>query len=539
MNLKNLSISKKTFLAKDTHKSIAGFEFDSAINPGFSNFCEYFKYSKDFRPLVKKNGESSQLQQIDAWDIKPASDIQKDLEELNQYILEYSLSPIELAQTVGHQPQNLVNLAYKVLQRQIPVEIDDVLVLPGSSMIAIYYALNIAFQNHYQEFHKGIFGSIEDDISEDQNQKKLLYKKPCVIGVEGAFKCGGSFPYLLGGELIYAQSTGEKFTVTALSIREAFELAEKSDRLPVAFIWEEPTALGFIFRDEALGEIADLLKEYLAKYPDMIILIDAYNGGLFKEDKIPSLYEYPEIRKNAIYTTSMRKKIPAANWGLITPIACGNKTLKDKLSIFFGSNSFYTVSQFSKLETLVASNIMEKFLAQGGSVDYQFENFDYTTKEIDKINQELGAEIMRPYANPEAGINYFIQFDSSFLSEKSCRDAQHLCQTLSLITGLHCSIPSAMGIPGFGVRVNLMRGQQALTEEGFNNSQEYIDEVLNRLKYFLLALEKSIFSFNNFEEIIACEGDELEKFSEQIISAQNKFFAFMNQKNNNLVSHWH
>ncbi len=125
---------------------------------------------------------------------------------------------------------------------------------------------------------------------------------------------------------------------------------------------------------------------------------------------------------------------------------------------------------------------------------------------------------MRPYANPEAGINYFINFESSFLSEKDCRDAQHLCQTLSLITGLHCSIPSAMGIPGFGVRINLMRGQQALTEEGFKNSQEYIDEVLNRLKYFWLALEKGMFSFNDFEKIIASEGKELEKKSEQIIA---------------------
>lgn len=170
----------------------------------------------------------------------------------------------------------------------------------------------------------------------------------------------------------------------------------------------------------------------------MVILIDAYNGGLFKEDKIPSLYEDPLIRNNAIYTTSMRKKIPAANWGLVTPIACGNKTLKEKLSIFFGSNSFYTVSQFSQLETLVASNIMEKFLERGGSVDYQFENFDYATRKIAQINQELGTELIRPYANPEAGINYFIQFDTALLVEKSCRDAQHLCQTLSVITGLHC-----------------------------------------------------------------------------------------------------
>ncbi len=368
-----------------------GFEFDPIINPGFANFCEYFRYSKDFRPLVKKIGESSQLQQIEAWDIKPASDIQKDLEQLNEYLLEYSLSPIELAQTVGHQPQKLLELAYKVLQKQIPVEIDDVLVFPGSSMIAIYYALSIAFQKHYQEFHDGIFGSVQDKVNDLQNFKKLLYKKPCVIGVEGSFKCGGSFPYLLGGELIYAQSTGEKFTVTAAAIKEAFEAAQNSDRVPVAFIWEEPTALGFIFRDEALADIAALIEQELVKYPEMVILIDAYNGGLFKEDKIHSLYEYPEIRKNAIYTTSMRKKIPAANWGLITPIACGSKTLKEKLSIFFGSNSFYTVSQFSKLETLVASQIMEKFLERGGSVDYQFENFDYATKKIAQINQELGA----------------------------------------------------------------------------------------------------------------------------------------------------
>ncbi len=511
-----------------------GFEFDPAINPGFSNFCGYFRYSKDFRPLVKKIGERSELKQIEAWDIKPASDIQKDLEQLNEYLLEYSLSPIQLAQTVGHQPQNLVNLACKILQRQITVELDDVLVLPGSSMIAIYYALSIAFQSHYQKFHDGIFGSIQDEISEVQNQKKLFYKKPCVIGVEGSFKCGGSFPYLLGGELIYAQSTGEKLTVTAESIREAFDAAEKSDRVPIAFIWEEPTALGFIFRDEALVEIANLLKEYLAKYPDMIILVDAYNGGLFREDKIPSLYEYPEIRQNCIYTTSMRKKIPAANWGLITPIACGNKVFKEKLSVFFGSNSFYTVSQFSQLETLVASNIMEKFLEQGGSVEYQFDNFDYAARKIAQINQELGKELIHPYANPEAGINYFIEFDASFLEQQSCRDAQHLCQGLSVITGLHCSIPSAMGIPGFGVRINLIRGQQALTLEGFNNSQEYIDEALNRLKFFLLALEKGIFSFKNFEEIIASEAQELEKFSEQIIAAQNKFFAFMNHTNNNL-----
>ncbi|NET66959.1 MAG: hypothetical protein F6K63_22235 [Moorea sp. SIO1G6] len=509
-----------------------GFEFDPAINPGFSNFCEYFRYSKDFRPLVKQIGESSQLQQIEAWDIKPASDLQQDLKQLNEYIQEYSLSPIELAQTVGHQPQKLINLAYQVLKRQIPVEIDDVLVLPGSSMIAIYYVLSIAFQNHYQKFHDGIFGSIPAQVNDTQNQKKLLYKKPCVIGVEGSFKCGGSFPYLLGGELVYAQSSGNKFTVTAASIKEAFDSAQKSDRVPVAFIWEEPTALGFILRNEALAEIAELIKEYLAKYPDMVILIDAYNGGLFREDKIPSLYEYPEIRKNAIYTTSMRKKIPAANWGLITPIACGNQTLKQKLSIFFGSNSFYTISQFSQLETLVASNIMEKFLERGGSVEYQFNNFDYATKKIAQINQELGKELISPYANPEAGINYFIQFDASFLEQQSCRDAQHLCQTLSLITGLHCSIPSAMGIPGFGVRINLMRGQQALTLEGFNNSQEYIDEALNRLKYFLLALEKGMFSFNDFEEIIASEGKELEKFAERIIAAQNKFFAFMDPKSN-------
>ncbi|NEO45629.1 MAG: ferrochelatase [Moorea sp. SIO4A3] len=396
--------------------------------------------------------------------------------------------------------------------------------------------MSIAFQNHYQKFHDGIFGSIPDQVNDTQNQKKLLYKKPCVIGVEGSFKCGGSFPYLLGGELVYAQSSGDKFTVTASSIKEAFDSAQKSDRVPVAFIWEEPTALGFILRNEALAEIAELIKEYLAKYPDMVILIDAYNGGLFREDKIPSLYADPLIRKNAIYTTSMRKKIPAANWGLITPIACGNKTLKEKLSLFFGSNSFYTVSQFSKLETLVASNIMEKFLNQGGSVEYQFENFDYATRKIAQINHELGVELISPYANPEAGINYFIQFDDSFLSEKSCRDAQHLCQTLTLITGLHCSIPSAMGIPGFGVRINLMRGQQALTEEGFKNSQEYIDEVLNRLKYFLLALEQGIFSFNDFEEIIACAGKDLEIFSEPIISLQNNFLAFMNVKDSKLVS---
>ena len=335
---------------------------------------------------------------------------------------------------------------------------------------------------------------------------------------------------------MYAQSTGEKFTVTAASIKEAFDAAEKRDRVPVAFIWEEPTALGFLFKNEGLAEIADLLKQYLAKYPDMVILIDAYNGGLFKEDKIPSFYEDPIIRKNAIYTTSMRKKIPAANWGLITPISCGNKILKEKLSIFFGSNSFYTVSQFSKLETLVDSNIMEKFLKQGGSVDYQFENFDYATRKISQINQELGAELMRPYANPEAGINYFIQFDAALLSEQYCRDAQHLCQTLSLITGLHCSIPSAMGIPGFGVRINLMRGQQALTEERFKNSQEYIDEILKRLKYFLLYLQEGISSFNDFKEIITCESQDLENFSEQIISEQNNFLEFMNGKNSKLLS---
>ncbi|NER25695.1 MAG: hypothetical protein F6J86_07505 [Symploca sp. SIO1B1] len=489
--------------------------------------------------MIKRIGEESKLQQIEAWDIKPASDLQKDLDQLNEYLLEYDLSPIQLAQTVGHQPQNLINLAYEILKRQIPVEIDDVLVLPGSSMIAIYYVLSIAFQNHYQKFHDGIFGSISDPVSSIQNQKKLSYKKPCVIGIEGSFKCGGSFPYLLGGELVYAQSSGEKFTVTAASIKEAFDSAQKSDRVPVAFIWEEPTALGFILRDETLAEIAELLKEYLAKYPDMIILIDAYNGGLFREDKIPSLYEDTEIRKNAIYTTSMRKKIPAANWGLITPIACGNKILKEKLSLFFGSNSFYTVSQFSQLETLVASQIMEKFLQRGGSVEYQFNNFDYAAQKIAQINQELGKELMHPYANPEAGINYFIQFDSSFLEQQSCRDAQHLCQGLSLITGLHCSIPSAMGIPGFGVRINLMRGQQALTLEGFNNSQEYIDEALNRLKYFLLALEKNIFSFKDLEEIIASDSQELENFSDQIISAQNNFLTFMNGKNSKLVSVTH
>lgn len=81
---------------------------------------------------------------------------------------------------------------------------------------------------------------------------------------------------------------------------------------------------------------------------------------------------------------------------------------------------------------------MEKFLERGGSVDYQFENFDYATRKIAQINQELGTELIRPYANPEAGINYFIQFDTALLVEKSCRDAQHLCQTLSVITGLHC-----------------------------------------------------------------------------------------------------
>lgn len=177
-----------------------------------------------------------------------------------------------------------------------------------------------------------------------------------------------------------------------------------------------------------------------------------------------------------------------------------------------------------------------KFLNQGGSVDYQFVNFDYATKKIAQINQELEQELISPYANPEAGINYFIQFDADFLAEKSCRDAQHLCQVLSVVTGLHCSIPSAMGIPGFGVRVNLMRGQQALTEEGFNSSQEYIDEVLDRLKYFLLSLEKGIFSFKDFEEIVASEGKELEDFSEKIIDIQNHFFAFKQTKKSNVVT---
>lgn len=517
-----------------------GFKFNPAINPGFSNFCEYFRYSKDFRPLVTAIGQNSELQQIKAWDIKPASDLQKDLEELNDYLLEYGLSPTQLAQTVGHQPQKLVDLAYQVLKGQIPVGADDVLVLPGSSMIAIYYVLNIAFQNHYQKFHDGIFSPItEPNNSEENQQKKLAYKKPCVIGAEGSFKCGGSFPYLLGGELVYAQSNGDKFTVTADSLRAAFESAEQNDRVPVAFIWEEPTALGFILRDDDLGDIAALLQEYLAKYPDMIILIDAYNGGLFRENKIPSLYEYPEIRKHAIYTTSMRKKIPAANWGLITPIACGSQTLKKKLSIFFGSNSFYTVTQFSQLETLVATNIMEKFLAQGGSVDYQFENFDYATNRIAEINQELGAERLRPYANPEAGINYFIQFETDFLESKSCRDAQHLCQTLSLVSGLHCSIPSAMGIPGFGVRVNLMRGEQALTEEGFANSKDYIDDVLNRLKYFLIALEQGIFTFSEFDKIVASQGDALKPFAGEIMATQNEFFAFMNGQKNTTVQPKH
>ena len=179
---------------------------------------------------------------------------------------------------------------------------------------------------------------------------------------------------------------------------------------------------------------------------------------------------------------------------------------------------------------------MEKFLDRGGSVQYQFDNFDYATRKIAQINEELGRELMFPYANPEAGINYFIQFDSSFLEEKSCRDAQHLCQGISLITGLHFSIPSAMGIPGFGVRVNLMRGEQALAIEGFKNSQEYIDEVLNRLKYFLLSLEKGIFSFNEFEKIISCEDNKLEKFSDEIISAQNKFMEFMSLKDSKLLS---
>lgn len=59
---------------------------------------------------------------------------------------------------------------------------------------------------------------------------------------------------------------------------------------------------------------------------------------------------------------------------------------------------------------------------------------------------------------------------------------------------------------------------------------------LNRLKYFLLSLQQGIFSFDDFEEIIACEGKDLDKFSQQIVAAQNKFLGFMNVKDSKLVS---
>lgn len=102
----------------------------------------------------------------------------------------------------------------------------------------------------------------------------------------------------------------------------------------------------------------------------------------------------------------MRKKIPAANYGLVTPIACGSDELKQKISIFFGSNSFHTVHPFSRLHYLVAKSILEQFLEKGSSVNYNFPIFDFAASLIDEVNTSLDDTYLRPYASPDAGINY-------------------------------------------------------------------------------------------------------------------------------------
>lgn len=59
-------------------------------------------------------------------------------------------------------------------------------------------------------------------------------------------------------------------------------MTEKGERIPVAFIWEEPTAMGYIFQEKELSQFIEVLKSQLSTYPQMIILVDPYNGGLFQ-----------------------------------------------------------------------------------------------------------------------------------------------------------------------------------------------------------------------------------------------------------------
>lgn len=510
---------------------VSGYEINSGIYQGFYHFGEYFTYASNFRSQVVRIGNDSKLTQIEAWDIYPDSDIKLDVSTIDKKIMSKSLTPMKLAEIVGHQPETLKELSYEVLKRQISVNKNQVLVLPGSSMIAIFYTLNIAFQQHFQRFHDEHFEAINRKSSFIRKFRRFTYRKPCVIGVQGSFKCGGSFPFLNGGELIYAESLGSNFIPTAQSISDAFSIAEKAERIPVAFIWEEPTAMGYIFQEKELSQVAEVLKSQLSKYPQMIILVDAYNGGLFQQSRIPSLFDDAEIRPHAIYTTSMRKKIPAANYGLVTPIACGSDKIRQRMSIFFGSNSFYTVHPFSHLHYLVAQNILEQFLEKGSSVNYNFPIFDFAQSLIYEVNSTLDGTYLSPYASPDAGINYFVCFNTDFLEKQRCRDALHLCQVLSLVTGVHCSVPSAMGIPGYGVRINLMRSQESLTSEGFSSNQQYASIVFQRFQFFLLALIRKHISILDFEKALDCVESGDQYISKHIVELQNSFLDFMDTEN--------
>ena len=510
---------------------VSGYEINPNLYQGFHHFGEYFTYASNFRSQVVRIGKESKLAQIEAWDIYPDSDIKLDVSNIDKKIISESLAPMELAETVGHQPEILKQLSYEVLKRQISVDKDQVLVLPGSSMIAIFYTLNIAFQQHFQSFHDEHFEAINRKTSFMRKFRRFTYRKPCAIGVQGSFKCGGSFPFLNGGELIYAESLGSNFIPTAQSISDAFSVAEKAERVPVAFIWEEPTAMGYIFQEKELSQVAEVLKSQLSKYPQMIILIDAYNGGLFQQSRIPSLFDDAEIRSHAIYTTSMRKKIPAANYGLVTPVACGSNKLQQKMSIFFGSSSFYTVPPFSYLHYLVSKNILEQFLEKGSSVNYNFPIFDFTQSLISKVNSSLDGPYLSPYASPDAGINYFVCFNTDFLEKQKCRNALHLCQILSLVTGVHCSVPSAMGIPGYGVRINLMRSQESLMTEGFSSNQQYASIVFHRFRFFLLALIREHINILDFEKALGCIENENQYIIKYIVELQNSFLNFIETGN--------
>lgn len=497
----------------DKNNYLSGYEFDGNHYSGFKAFQQYFSYATSSRPKLILSGKSSVIKQIEAWDIRPASDINTDI----GVILERASNDAsleELAQTSSHKPKIVLEAARELMKELVGANPKLVSVTPGSSMIAINFAIQTAVQSYLQSSFDAqrVLGS------------NVSIKQPAVIGCEGNFKCGGSFPYLHGAVLVYAKSSSAK------DIRKALSEASERKLSPVALVWEEPSATGQISSKKDLAEVATLIEEIYEQNKKFITIVDAYNAGLHKIKKANSLYDFQKARKGMIYTTSVRKKLPAANLCMATPIVFGSEELKERIEIFY-SNSFYCISPFAnQLHERMAAESMLYLLKEGSKVDYQPQIFDYLQLCIKNLNTNLNIALAKPLIEkPEAGINYFIMFDKSRLEAWGCENDHHLVELLSLFTGIHCSVPSSMGISkdkGIGIRINAMRSGASLKSEGFCSNKDYLNEVFRRLQCFFNLLATGKLAVMEKAEI-----SELE--TEQIVVIQNAFAQSLSSKPSN------